>query len=360
MIVDGTVIDYYGNYHSGDNNASNVTRSHLGMYVSGGPAGEIDGAVGGGGSITRGSYGITDTAGVIPAGTTASVKESSGGGGIAGVYNASRFLPSNQGLVFTGFFDYGSSNVSVGTISGLVAAAAGSGQTNTYTFGGSVFYNVGKTYLQAIGAYNVGNGTEAFAGDGSTGSYNTRGYTADLRLGHVFVLANTISSASPGIITKAPPKPVGGYMVGLDVSGHVGYDNQQMLGYTDSTGFVFGTDTTQYGELGGRAKLFALVPRNGFDWTPFVAVTVDQRFGFSSNLIIPNQALLAGGDLVGLQAAQTFWGTQLGLDVRGPNGWTVGVKGFYSASADTNIIGGNAYVKIPLTYGPTSALAARY
>jgi hypothetical protein len=35
-------------------------------------------------------------------------------------------------------------------------------------------------------------------------------------------------------------------------------------------------------------------------------------------------------------------------------------QSFYTASADTNIVGGSAYVKIPLNYTPRAAFAARY
>src|SRR5208282_22062 len=106
-------------------------------------------------------------------------------------------------------------------------------------------------------------------------------------------------------------------------------------------------------------------PRNqaagsGEQTCAYVSGTVDQEFGFSSTMNIPIQAALPSGDFVSLQEAQTFWGTALGVDVRGPNGWTVGVKGFYQASADINYTGGTAYVKIPLNYTPQPAFAARY
>jgi len=84
------------------------------------------------------------------------------------------------------------------------------------------------------------------------------------------------------------------------------------------------------------------MPGYGLLRTPYVAGTVDQQFDYSNTLNIPNQAALIGGDAISLQEAQTFWGAQLGLDVRGPIGLTVGVKGSYQASADTNIAGGNA------------------
>jgi hypothetical protein len=91
---------------------------------------------------------------------------------------------------------------------------------------------------------------------------------------------------------------------------------------------------------------------------PYVAGTVDQRFGFSGTLNIPNQVAVPGGDLASVQEAQTFLGARWGLDARGPGGWIVGAKGFYSASSDTNTIGGMAYVTIPFNYTPT--VASRY
>jgi hypothetical protein len=41
--------------------------------------------------------------------------------------------------------------------------------------------------------------------------------------------------------TKAPPKSVaGGYILALDVSGHLGYSDERSDGCTDSSGFMFG------------------------------------------------------------------------------------------------------------------------
>lgn len=258
-------------------------------------------------------------------------------------------------------FNYGRENFDFGTPTGLAAAviAGGSAQTDTYTFGGSFVYRINTAYLKGGAALDFGHGSETETVDGSTGSFNTRGYLTGLSIGNVFMLLNTISSGnSSGMPTKAPPKPAGGYSVGLDVSGYLAYSNEQIDGFTDSSGFIYGTDQTRYGDIGGRARLFAIVPNNGLLWMPYVACTVDQEFGFSSTLNIPIQAAVPGGDLVGLQTAQTFGGAQLGLDVRGPSGLTVGVKGFYSASADTNTTGGNIYLKIPFNYTPT--VASRY
>jgi hypothetical protein len=192
----------------------------------------------------------------------------------------------------------------------------------------------------------------------STGDFNHHGYAADLKLGYVFVLANTITSASSVLPTKAPPKPSGGYGLGLDVSGHVGYSSTQTDGFTDSAGLDFGTGKNHFGDGGASAKLFAYVPCNGLIWVPYVTGTVDREFNFSNTFNIPDQVMFPGGDLFVFTQSQTYWGAQLGLDAKGANGWTVGVKGFYSTSSDTNFVGGSAYIKIPFDGMPF--VAARY
>jgi hypothetical protein len=327
---------------------------HLGMYTSSGTLDQSGfGGMGGGYGTRSSGVGVTDTVGVLAPGTKASVQDANGNGGIFGVYDATRFLPTNQGLLFSGFFSYAKNNITVGPIAGLSSASAGSAQSDTYTFGGSVLYRINTTYLQGTAVYDFGRGSETQNVDGSTGSFASSGYFVDARLGNIFVLFNTTGAPTSPVAlpTKAPPKPTGGTLVGLDVSGHIGYSDSWVDGFTDSSGFVFGTDQTRFGDIGGRVKLFAAIPNNGLLWMPYVAGTVDQLFGFSSTLNIPSQVALAGGDLISLQEAKTFAGAQLGLDVQG-RGWTVGIKGFYTASADTNIIGGNAYVKIPLNYAP--------
>ncbi len=158
--------------------------------------------------------------------------------------------------------------------------------------------------------------------------------------------------------TKAPPQVTRGYWVGLDLSGHLGYVDNWSDGFTDSSGFTYGTSKAENGDVGGRARLFALIPYNGLTWAPYASVTVDQQFGFSNTMNIPSQAALPTGDFVTLQAAETFWGGDIGLDARGPGGWVIGVKGFYQESADLTLIGGAAYFKIPFNYAPV--VAARY
>lgn len=330
---------------------------HLGMYVGGGLPDQAGWGADGGGAVLQ-SSGLrpSDTAGLLTPGETMNVHDVSGYGGIFGTFDASRFVGSNQSLLLTGFFNYQSDSAGMGGVSPTgVAFPIGSLHTDTYSLGASLFYSTGTTYLRGAAAYNFGHSNEAMSlGGVSTGSFNSNGYWVDAKLGNVFVLLNTTGvSASAPLPTKAPAKPSGGALVGLDLSGHIGSFGNWTNGFTDSTGFIFGTDQTRSGDIGGRAELFALMPGNGLLWKPYVAGTVDQLFGFSGTLTIPNQAALPGGDLFSVQPAQTFGGAELGVVGYGRGGWSVGVKGFYLASADTNIAGGSVTVKIPFNYMPT-------
>jgi len=173
------------------------------------------------------------------------------------------------------------------------------------------------------------------------------------------VLFNTIVAAAPARMSvKAPPRAVdGGYGIGLDLSGHLGYLSNVARGFTDTSGFVFGDERVNSGETGLRAKLFAEVPRNGVTWMPYVSGSVDWLFNYSHVAYFPTQVAMAGGDAVTFADGTTFVGAQVGLDVRARNGWTVGINGFYSHSSDTDVTGGRVYVKIP--FGP-AMVAARY
>jgi hypothetical protein len=150
----------------------------------------------------------------------------------------------------------------------------------------------------------------------------------------------------------------GGTVIGLDLSGHVGYVDNWTSSFTDSSGFAFGTGETKFTDLGARARFFGILPDRGFAWMPFVSGTVDQRVGFSNTVNLPSQPTLIGGDTLSMGTANTFVGTELGRDILAGGGWVIGAKGFYTASADTNIAGGSAYLRIPLTYLPF--VAQRY
>jgi hypothetical protein len=287
----------------------------------------------------------------VPGSLSTSSRTSAGSGGIAGSYDASYIVGPNQKLVFNGAFDYTASKTNFGT-------AVSSINSDTYGFRGSALYSNNNTYLILTGGYQFGTNNEFTAFDASSGSYRSDGYNVDARLGHVFVLFNSIAAVAPSRMpVKAPPKPSDGYAIGLDLSGHLGYASDVARGFTDTSGFTFGDERAQGGETGLRAKLFAEIPRNGVIWQPYISGSVDWRFGYSHIASFPTQVALAGGDAVNFADGTTFVGAQAGLDVKARNGWIVGVNGFYSHSSDTDVTGGRAYVRIP--FGPT-AVAARY
>jgi hypothetical protein len=326
----------------------------LGMYVSnGGTSGDV--TLGGGGySLRNGGVSISDTAGLIAPGTnSASYRENGGGGGLSGTYDASRFVGPNQHLWFNGAFDYVNSSTNFGGV-----GAGSTINSNDYSFTGTALYSNYNTYLELKGAYQFGTNSEFNSSDSSTGSYRSDGYEIDARVGHVFWLLNTMSQTPESrMAVKALPRTSDGYAIGLDLSGHLGYQSSVAKGFTDSAGFVFGDERVQGGETGLKAKLFATVQNNGLMWMPYVAGTVDWRFNYSHIANFPGQAALATGDAVTFDDATTFVGAKAGFDVRMTNGWIVGANGFYDHSSDTDIIGGKAYVKIPL--GP-EIVTARY
>ena len=295
---------------------------------------------------------VTDTAGFLAPGTTSiGSQTNAGSGGISGSYDASRMVGSNQSLVLNGAFDYTSMKTNFG-------AAVSSINSDTYSFTGSALYRNHDNYLILKGSYEFGNHSEFFIGDGSRGNYRSDGYDVDARIGHVFMLYNSIAAVEPPprMSVKAPPRATdGGYAVGIDLSGHLGYASNVAGGFTDTSGFVFGDERTQSGDTGLRAKLVVEIPRNGVVWQPYISGSVDWLFGYSHVAYFPTQAALAGGDAVSFSDATTFVGAQIGLDVKSKNGWTVGVNAFYSHSSDTEVAGGRAYVKIP--FGPTTVVA---
>jgi hypothetical protein len=328
---------------------------HLGMYVSSnsGVSGDA-GFAGGGYSLRNSGVSVTDTAGLIAPGTnSASYHENGGVGGLSGTYDASRFVGPNQHLFFNGAFDYANSSTNFGGV-----GAGSSINSQNYSFTGTALYTNYSTYVELTGAYQFGNNSEFNSSNNSTGSYSSDGYDIDVRLGHIFWLFNTMSQTPVSrMAVKAPPRASDGYAIGLDLSGHLGYESNVAHGFTDSSGFVFGDERVQGGETGLKAKLFATVENNGLMWMPYVAGTVDWRFNYSHVANFPGQAALATGDAETFDDATTFVGAKLGLDVKMSNGWIVGANGFYDHSSDTDVVGGKAYVKIP--FGET-AVSARY
>jgi hypothetical protein len=329
--------------------------SHLGMYVSNGGMSGDAGFSGEGYSLRNSGVSISDTAGLVAPGTNSpSYHENGGGGGLNGTYDASRFVGPNQKLLFNGAFDYTNSSTNFGGI-----GAGSSINSENYNFTGTAFYSNYDTYVALKGSYQFGNNSEFNSSDSSTGSYRSDGYDIDATLGHVFWLWNTISQTPTSrMAVKAPPRTTSdGYAIGLDLSGHLGYQSDVAKGFTDSAGFVFGDERIQGGETGLQATLFAAVRNNGLTWTPYVTGSVDWRFGYSHVANFPGQAALVTGDALTFDDATTFYGAKAGFDVKMTNGWIVGANGFYDHSSDTDIVGGKAYLKIP--FGATN-VSARY
>jgi hypothetical protein len=359
----------WGTTSQGDVIGPAVPPGHLGMYTSSSTPDQSGwGAVGGGGGLRSSGYGISDTAGAITPGATGpNFHDTFGNGGIYGTFDASRYfgvVGAGQSVLLSGFFDYRRDNLSIAadpSLAQTVVGNAGGIGADTYTFGGSALYRSGTVYAIGFASYSFGHANETDNVTPATGGFGTHGYFVDGRLGKVFVLFNPAGEARPAVLpTKAPPRAAAGPVVALDLSGHVGYAENSSNSFTDTSGFTYGTGKSEQGDVGARARLVAYLPNNGLIWMPYVSVTVDQLFGVSNTLNIPNQTAMSSGDLISLQTAKTFGGADLGVDVRGPGGAIVGVKGFYQASADTNIIGGSANVKFPFNYTPRPAFATRY
>jgi hypothetical protein len=342
-----------GNFTGGS--APSQLQNQLGMYVSSNNGMSGDGGFAGGGySLRNSGVSISDTAGLVAPGTNSpSYHENGGLGGLSGTYDASRFVGPNQHLFFNGAFNYTNSSTNFGGV-----GAGSSINSENYDFTGTALYSNYNTYVALTGSYQFGNNSEFNSSNSSTGHYNSDGYDIDVRLGHVFWLFNTMSQTPVSrMAVKAPPRASDGYAIGLDLSGHLGYESNVAHGFTDSSGFVFGNERVQGGETGLEAKLFATVQNYGVIWQPYVAGTVDWLFNYSHIANFPGQAALATGDALTFNDATTFVGAKAGFDVKMTNGWIVGANGFYDHSSDIDVVGGKAYVKIP--FGATD-VSARY
>lgn len=146
------------------------------------------------------------------------------------------------------------------------------------------------------------------------------------------------------MITKAPIQS-SGYGLLLDVNAYGGYFSGVTDGFTDSTGFILGNGDMHFGDLGGSAKLEALVPAPGIVWRPYIEATIDQWVGFKDTQFIPAQGG-AAADTVSIGETTTFVGGRLGISTVTRSGWEFGAYAFDNASADINMAGGTGYVKV--------------
>jgi len=301
-------------------------------------------------------YGVSDTAGTIaPGSVLPGFNSIAGGGGFNFAAEGTGLLNdvNNQRLLFGLTLDYGYERTNYGT-SALTpgVSSAASERSNTETLIGSVNYRINTVYLSGLAAFDLSqlSITNNLNTPGAQGNTNGLGYAFKGTIGNVFTLFNT-TGVAPSIVTKAPPRTAGGYAVLLDVSGHYAYVSDRDNGFTDSTGFAYGTEQLSYSDVGLQANLVTVIPNGRFAWAPYVGVTLDQQLGFSHTFALPAQALTPADTLIFTQS-NTFWGVHLGMNLLGLGTAKLGVQASYQASGDTQIFGGSVFFKIPLWEPP--------
>jgi opacity protein-like surface antigen len=305
-------------------------------------------------SARSSGYRVSDTAGILgPNALTPGDRLFESGGSVKTTLDATRFfdLDANQRLWF-GLTGEVNSADTVSSASALTPggpnAHAASTRSDIYTVTGSANYSINNFYLSGSASFDTSHldFTNNLSTPGAQGSTNGRGYSLDATAGALFPLFST-GGINPATITKAPPKTATGYALFLDTSGHIGYSQQRQDAFTDNTGFAYGAQQLSFGDIGAEARLMAIVPDRGFAWAPFVGVTYDHYLGLQDTFSVPSQTAIAA-DTFNVVPANNFWGAELGLSLLNSGGTTFGVKAFYQASADTQMVGGSAYMRIPL------------
>ena len=324
------------------------------LYSSSGPAGSYAGA--GVAAARNSGYQVTDSNGAV-AGQLPGFHSFSGSGGINFAADGTSLIGYNgdRRLLFSFNLGYTRTDTSYGTsvlTPGL--ANAGSVGSDRYTFAGSVTYGHDNYYLNGNGSFDFTHDSVTNNVDGGTGNSAGHGYSIGAIAGDWIPLyGNMLKSAA--MPTKAPPTDISGrYAVFLNLSGSVNYLNERANGFTDTAGFIYGTEKMSYTDLGAKANLVTVIPSGGFSWMPFIGLSIDRELGFNSTFDVPAQGG-APEDTLFIGQSNTFWGTQGGVNIVGGASFKAGVSAFYMASADTKIVGGNVFLKIPFFYGNASA-----
>ena len=133
----------------------------------------------------------------------------------------------------------------------------------------------------------------------------------------------------------------------FDIGALLGTSTGWDSAFTDTAGVAVGEERLKYHKAGARARLYADIISGNVTWTPSIAATYEQRFGYSHTIDIPAQAG-SPADQLSFNEAKTFWGGDVGISARDLSGIQVGVKAFAQASADTRIYGANAFIRFPL------------
>jgi hypothetical protein len=249
----------------------------------------------------------------------------------------------NQILSIGAYLDYSSIQTNYDAL-----AAGSSMQRNLYTAGATVTYVYKTSYFQGKFGGLWGNGTTS---DGGVfGNFDTSGYEASLTAGHVFTLFDARTFATRKMPVKAPvaPQPVSGYLIGLDVNGAIGTYSEQHGAFTDTSGFINGAERLQVWNVDARARLFADIMNNGYVWTPYAAISVEQEVSFSHTLDLVAQAGQTADTLFFAAPGQTYGGFQTGLSVLDPKGIRYGFDASYLKSSGLESVGGRVYVRFPV------------
>jgi hypothetical protein len=335
-----------GAYSGANGGGSYLGGPSVSLYSSDGTGGSY--VAGGFASAHNSGYQVTDSNGTI-SGQLPGFRSFSGGGGINLAADGTRIVgyDGDQHLLFNFNFGYVRTDTRYGT-SALTpgVANAASVDNDDYQLSGSVTYSHNHYYLNGNASVDFSHNAVTNNIDGGSGNTTGHGYSVGFIAGDWIPLlgATPRSSAMP---TKAPPEDISSrYAVFLNLVGTASYSDERDSGFTDTAGFVYGTEKVSYTDLGVTARLVGVIPSGWVFWTPFIGIGVDRQFGFNYSFDIPAQGG-ATADTLFLGQSNTFWGPQLGVNVISHNGLKAGISGFYYASADTNVVGGNVFLKIP-------------
>jgi hypothetical protein len=110
--------------------------------------------------------------------------------------------------------------------------------------------------------------------------------------------------------------------------------------------------------IGGTARLVSTVPTDGrVAWEPSLALSVDQKIGFTHTVAIPAQGGFAA-DTISVGEAKTIGTATAGVYALDISGVRVGVHGFYELGSNIQSFGGRVSVDFPL-WGWLSAAPAQ-
>ena len=188
---------------------------------------------------------------------------------------------------------------------------------------------------------------------GATGNFGTHGYLVDGAFGHIFTLWSASPSpprVKPLIVTKAPPPEINGWSsVQLDLAGHVGYLSQTSDSFVDSLGDALGDGLTHATFVGASARLTgSYLDRTIDEIDPYLKVSYDNYFAYSSTASLPAQGLLPASQLLFFNNPHNVGTFETGVSVGAPGGMTLTGSGYYAIANTGSGFGGRLSLNMPL------------